>query len=401
MRSQPWDEARKLAMAAREISGLTAGIVGVGEIGRRVARICRNGFGMRVLGNQRRMDRLPPEAEGASLDRLIAQSDFLAQPGDGVIDRGTWKSLNARADITIPEAGGVSGTTTLRLAQLRDLSSVIGEPIEGNAEAEIDLTSRNGATTADITARAQNVRYADATLATLETDATLNIQNDRTSVQVNARASTIALQDASITRATITGRVDEPFDSPSLALAIDAPVVHRRLEQSDAIRSKEPGEFLQLVFGEGMQGAWSERTRVSLDGIGLTPKALARGGDARDRTLFFVPAQRATCLRDGFTRPFGEYKAGDPFFLRAFSQDLHDLVQSELLGSGKVFPKRSRLPAPLARRIAPRRRTRTGSTQSARAWASEYSSETSGASQAMSASEIASSSKSSGTHTSR
>jgi D-3-phosphoglycerate dehydrogenase / 2-oxoglutarate reductase len=77
MRAQPWDEARKLAMAAREISGLTAGIVGVGEIGRRVAKICRNGFGMRVLGNQRRMDRLPPEAEGASLEELVAQSDFV------------------------------------------------------------------------------------------------------------------------------------------------------------------------------------------------------------------------------------------------------------------------------------------------------------------------------------
>jgi D-3-phosphoglycerate dehydrogenase / 2-oxoglutarate reductase len=77
MRDQPWDEARKLAMAAHEIAGLTAGIVGVGEIGRRVARICRNGFGMRVLGNQRRMDRLPPEAEGASLDTLVVQSDFV------------------------------------------------------------------------------------------------------------------------------------------------------------------------------------------------------------------------------------------------------------------------------------------------------------------------------------
>ena len=77
MRAQPWDEARKLAMAAREISGLTAGIVGVGEIGRRVAKICRQGFGMRVLGNQRRMDRLPPEAEAASLDELLAQSDFV------------------------------------------------------------------------------------------------------------------------------------------------------------------------------------------------------------------------------------------------------------------------------------------------------------------------------------
>ena len=77
MRTQPWDEARKLAAPAHEIAAMTVGIVGVGEIGARVAKICRLGFGMRVLGTQRRMDRLPPEAQGAQLDELIAQSDFI------------------------------------------------------------------------------------------------------------------------------------------------------------------------------------------------------------------------------------------------------------------------------------------------------------------------------------
>jgi D-3-phosphoglycerate dehydrogenase len=77
MHTQPWDAARRLAAPAREISGLTAGIVGVGEIGRRVAQICTRGFGMRVLGNQRRLERLPPEAQGTDLDELVAQSDFI------------------------------------------------------------------------------------------------------------------------------------------------------------------------------------------------------------------------------------------------------------------------------------------------------------------------------------
>lgn len=77
MRVKPWDEARELAAVARELTGLTVGIVGVGEIGGRVAKICRQGFGMRVLGHQRRLDRLPPEAEGADLDDLVAQSDFV------------------------------------------------------------------------------------------------------------------------------------------------------------------------------------------------------------------------------------------------------------------------------------------------------------------------------------
>jgi D-3-phosphoglycerate dehydrogenase len=77
IRTQPWDEARRLAMPAREIAGLTAGIVGVGEIGKRVAKICRLGFGMRVLGSQRRLDRLPAEVQGVDLDELVAQSDFV------------------------------------------------------------------------------------------------------------------------------------------------------------------------------------------------------------------------------------------------------------------------------------------------------------------------------------
>ena len=77
VRTQPWDEARRLAMPAREIGGMTLGLVGVGEIGRRVAGICARGFGMRVLGHQRRLDRLPPEAQPADLDDLVAQSDFV------------------------------------------------------------------------------------------------------------------------------------------------------------------------------------------------------------------------------------------------------------------------------------------------------------------------------------
>lgn len=77
IRTQSWDETRALGAKTHEIAAMTVGIVGVGEIGRRVARICHQGFGMRVLGNQRRLDRLPPEAMPASLDRLVAEADFV------------------------------------------------------------------------------------------------------------------------------------------------------------------------------------------------------------------------------------------------------------------------------------------------------------------------------------
>jgi D-3-phosphoglycerate dehydrogenase len=77
IRTKPWDATRALGAKAHEIAAMTVGIVGVGEIGRRVAKICRSGFGMRVLGNQRRLDQLPPEVEPMELDRLIAESDFV------------------------------------------------------------------------------------------------------------------------------------------------------------------------------------------------------------------------------------------------------------------------------------------------------------------------------------
>ena len=73
----PWDEVRAMAADNRELAALTLGIVGVGEIGTRLAAICRRGFGMRVLGHRRQLDRLPPEAEPASLDALLAASDFV------------------------------------------------------------------------------------------------------------------------------------------------------------------------------------------------------------------------------------------------------------------------------------------------------------------------------------
>jgi D-3-phosphoglycerate dehydrogenase len=77
VRSIPWDDARRLGSHARELAGMTVGIVGVGAIGGRLAKIARHGFGMTVLGHQRRTDRIPAEATSAGLDELLAKSDFV------------------------------------------------------------------------------------------------------------------------------------------------------------------------------------------------------------------------------------------------------------------------------------------------------------------------------------
>ena len=64
-------------------------------------------------------------------------------------------------------------------------------------------------------------------------------------------------------------------------------------------------------------------------------------------TMFYIPAQRVMSLRDGVTRPFSEYRAGDPFVLRDFSEKLHAIVQNELGIDEDVFPRSNRIAAPL------------------------------------------------------
>ncbi|MDE0520793.1 MAG: AAA family ATPase [Boseongicola sp.] len=52
-------------------------------------------------------------------------------------------------------------------------------------------------------------------------------------------------------------------------------------------------------------------------------------------------------LRDGMTRPFTDYRAGDPFVLRDFSEKLHGIVQNEIGFDEEVFPRPQRLAAVL------------------------------------------------------
>ncbi len=77
LKSESWDGARALGAHAHEISGMTLGLVGVGAIGSRVARIARHGFGMKVLGTRRRLDRLPAEVQACTLEDLLPASDFV------------------------------------------------------------------------------------------------------------------------------------------------------------------------------------------------------------------------------------------------------------------------------------------------------------------------------------
>jgi D-3-phosphoglycerate dehydrogenase len=93
LRAEGWGAARPLADDGRELQGTTLGVIGVGAIGSRIARIGGQGFGMRVLGHRRRAAPLPEGVEPAGLDELLAAADWvvlacpLTDETRGLLDR--------------------------------------------------------------------------------------------------------------------------------------------------------------------------------------------------------------------------------------------------------------------------------------------------------------------------
>ncbi|MCX7558383.1 hypothetical protein OS190_02310 [Sulfitobacter sp. F26204] len=77
LRQNGWEAGRKHADFGRELSGKTIGILGCGNIGRRIAAMARFGFGCDVIAQTRTPANLPEGITAVSFDSLLAQSDVL------------------------------------------------------------------------------------------------------------------------------------------------------------------------------------------------------------------------------------------------------------------------------------------------------------------------------------
>ncbi len=78
VRTGRWRGWKPDQLLGHDVHGATLGIVGLGRIGGAVARRAR-GFGMRVLyWNRRRLKRAPAGARYVTLERLLADSDFVS-----------------------------------------------------------------------------------------------------------------------------------------------------------------------------------------------------------------------------------------------------------------------------------------------------------------------------------
>lgn len=131
-----------------------------------------------------------------------------------------------------------------------------------------------------------------------------------------------------------------------LKLLLDAPTIRDDFHRFNIDWGKDIKGFLSLYFGEGMEHLSGPDTVIQLDGQTRSLDKLferRKGNRERIEDMFYVPAQRVMALRDGLTRTFLEFRSGDPYVVRDFSDKLHRLVQTEFAKAEKLFPQANRL----------------------------------------------------------
>jgi len=138
-------------------------------------------------------------------------------------------------------------------------------------------------------------------------------------------------------------------------LLADKSAVHSTKQRFGLHGSDDATVFLDRYFGEGMSSIWSEENSSLQRDNASEKKSLSSYARARRTSsaekMFYIPAQRVMSLRDGMTRPFTDYRAGDPFVLRDFSEKLHGIVQNEFGLDKEVFPRSQRLAEVLRRPV--------------------------------------------------
>jgi D-3-phosphoglycerate dehydrogenase len=125
LRTAGWLAGRDHANLTNELTGKTMGIVGMGNVGRGVARIAMRGFGLSVLANSRTGKNLPDAVRFVTVDDLVAQSDIivlccpLTRETAGLIDAARIARMKPSALIVNVSRGPVIDEAALIMALLK------------------------------------------------------------------------------------------------------------------------------------------------------------------------------------------------------------------------------------------------------------------------------------------
>ena len=114
----------------------------------------------------------------------------------------------------------------------------------------------------------------------------------------------------------------------TLKLAVDHDHIIETLDRYNYIIGHNTEKILNVYYGEGMSGIWTNESKIEIDGKNFTRKVLPKKGDGNDETLFYIPAQRILSISDGRPKNFGEFDNSSPYVLRSFSETLRLFYRS-------------------------------------------------------------------------
>lgn len=148
------------------------------------------------------------------------------------------------------------------------------------------------------------------------------------------------IADATLDFGDLTILVGAQGTGKSLALqwlkaALDGKQIVSALRDAGQNVTRPDDTLIDLIFGVGMGGAWTEDTRVTFDGKAVRPSTLGKLGSGTE-TVFFIPAHRAMLISDGWAAPFQKLTAETPVVARLFSQNLFDRFSAR--EGDKLFP---------------------------------------------------------------
>lgn len=99
----------------------------------------------------------------------------------------------------------------------------------------------------------------------------------------------------------------------------------------------DPSRFLDLYLGRGMGNGLHRHTHIEVDGKPVDIARIARSrGTAATGRVFYIPAQRALLLADGYPAPFKRLTLDTPTVARLFSETLFKLFSSRT--NSPLFP---------------------------------------------------------------
>lgn len=140
----------------------------------------------------------------------------------------------------------------------------------------------------------------------------------------------------------------------TLKLLMDRDHIHKVFNTNNTFFKGRAEVFLDGYYGRNMSPLWKTgQSSITLNSNTCNLLEYARPSDGAvegNESTFYIPAQRVISTPRGSTQHFGTYKFGDPYVLRVFSDNLHQLMQNTFAAESDLSPEKL-LPINLGRHI--------------------------------------------------